>query len=137
PLLAAEISPEADGADERRITEEEIYQLWVRQEEPLRESALGQEAQRLVGRRPTLVRLNRQEGMLVYFTVAMVCSLVLGSPWIFWQIWSFIAAGLYPYEKRPFYVYLPFSLGLFLAGVLVCQFLVLPKAIAALLWFNE
>src|SRR5206468_4210814 len=68
---------------------------------------------------------------------AMVCGIVLGSPWILWQIWSFVAVGLYPHEKRPIYVYLPFSLGLFLSGVLVCQFLVLPKAIEALLWFNE
>src|SRR5205085_127164 len=34
------------------------------------------------------------------------------------------------------YFYLPFSLGLFLAGVLVCQFLVIPKAVETLLWFD-
>jgi sec-independent protein translocase protein TatC len=34
-------------------------------------------------------------------------------------------------------VYLPVSLGLFLAGVLMCEFLVIPRAIEALLWFNE
>ena len=32
---------------------------------------------------------------------------------------------------------MPYSLGLFLAGVLCCQFIVLPKAIHALLWFNR
>jgi sec-independent protein translocase protein TatC len=62
---------------------------------------------------------------------------VLGSPWIFWQLWSFVAAGLYPHEKKYVYLYLPFSLGLFLAGVLLCEFLVIPKALEALLWFNE
>src|SRR6516162_2482582 len=49
----------------------------------------------------------------------------------------FVAAGLYPSEKRLVHVYLPVSLGLFIAGVLICQFLVIPKAIQALLWFNE
>ena len=29
------------------------------------------------------------------------------------------------------------SLGLFLTGVFTCQFMVIPKAIGALLWFNE
>ena len=67
----------------------------------------------------------------------MLCGLVIGSPWIFYQIWAFIAAGLYPHEKKLVHVYLPVSLGLFLGGVFMCQFLVIPRAIAALLWFNE
>jgi sec-independent protein translocase protein TatC len=78
-----------------------------------------------------------QEAFMVYMKVCLMCGFVLGSPWIFWQIWSFVAAGLYPHEKRLVHVYLPFSLGLFLLGFFVCQFLVIPKAISALLWFNE
>src|SRR5436190_23444194 len=64
-------------------------------------------------------------------------GLVLSSPWVFFHIWAFIAAGLYPQEKRLVNVYLPFSLFLFLTGVIGCQFLVMPKAIEAMLWFNE
>ena len=81
--------------------------------------------------------LNVQEGFFVWFKVCMVTGFVIGSPWIFWQIWMFVAAGLYPTEKRLVHVYLPVSLGLFLAGVLICEFFVIPKAIEALLWFNE
>jgi sec-independent protein translocase protein TatC len=95
------------------------------------------EAERLVGKRPTLSTMSVTEGMVVYLKVALVCAFVLSSPWLFWQIWSFVAAGLYPHEKRPVYAYLPFSVGLFLAGVLVCQLLVMPRAVEALLWFNE
>jgi sec-independent protein translocase protein TatC len=95
------------------------------------------QAQRLVGKRPTLSTMSVTEGMVVYLKVALVCGIVLSSPWLFWQIWSFVAAGLYAHEKRPVYAYLPFSIGLFLAGVLVCQLLVMPKAVEALLWFNE
>jgi len=62
---------------------------------------------------------------------------VLGSPWIFWQVWMFVAAGLYPHEKRLVHVYLPISLFLFLLGVVICQIFVIPKALEALLWFNE
>src|SRR5205823_1976285 len=40
-------------------------------------------------------------------------------------------------EKRYVHVYLPFSIGLFLVGIAVCQFLVLPGAVKALLSFNE
>jgi sec-independent protein translocase protein TatC len=78
-----------------------------------------------------------QEGIVVYFKVALVAGLVIGSPWIFWQIWMFIAAGLYPHEKKLVHVYLPLSLGLFIGGVVLCQFFVMPQAVKALLWFNE
>src|SRR5262249_3208683 len=69
--------------------------------------------------------------------VALVCALILASPWVFWQLWSFVAVGLYPHERRPVRVYLPCSVGLFLVGVIGCQFLVMPKAVEALLWFNR
>jgi sec-independent protein translocase protein TatC len=32
---------------------------------------------------------------------------------------------------------MPFSVGLFIGGVLLCEFFVIPKAVEALLWFNE
>jgi sec-independent protein translocase protein TatC len=35
------------------------------------------------------------------------------------------------------HVYLPISVGLFLGGVILCQFAVIPQSIEALLWFNE
>ena len=74
---------------------------------------------------------------MVYFKVSLMCGVVLASPFIFYHIWAFVAAGLYPHEKRYINVFLPFSLFLFLLGVGVCQFLVMPKAVEALLWFNE
>jgi sec-independent protein translocase protein TatC len=94
-------------------------------------------ALRAMGPRPSLMTLTAMEAMMVYFKVALVCGVVLGSPWIFWQIWSFVAAGLYPHEKKYVNGYGPFSLGLFVAGVLLCEFVVIPRAIEALLWFNQ
>jgi sec-independent protein translocase protein TatC len=84
-----------------------------------------------------LTTLSVQEGMVVYFKVSIICGFVLASPWVFWQLWSFVAAGLYPKEKRLVNYWLPMSLGLFLAGVFLCQFAVIPRSIEALLWFNE
>ncbi len=84
-----------------------------------------------------LSTFNVMEALVVYIKVALLSGLVLSSPFVFWNIWMFVAAGLYPHEKRLVNVYLPFSLGLFLTGVMVCQFLVMPRAVEALLWFNE
>jgi sec-independent protein translocase protein TatC len=119
------------------VTRDDLVVLYVTRLEPVREVAYVQEAEQRIGKRPALTTLSIQEAFMVYFKVSMVCGVVIGSPWIFWQIWSFIAAGLYPHEKRYVHVYLPFSLCLFLAGVFLCEFFVIPKAIEALLWFNE
>jgi len=88
-------------------------------------------------RPPELMALNLTETFMVYFKISLICGFVLASPWVFYQIWSFVAAGLYPHEKRYVNVYLPFSVGLFLIGVVVCELFVIPRAIEALLWFNE
>ena len=88
-------------------------------------------------RPPALTTLSVQEAFLVYFKVAIMTGFVLGSPWIFYQVWMFIAAGLYPHEKKYVNIFLPFSLGLFLAGVAICEWFVMTKAVEALLWFNE
>ena len=90
-----------------------------------------------VVRPPELSALSITETFVVYFKVSLLCGLVLASPWVFWQIWSFVAAGLYRHEKRLVHVYLPISLFLFIGGVVLCQFAVIPQSIGALLWFNE
>lgn len=105
--------------------------------QPLTLAIALNEAERHIGRRPHLSTLSVQEAFMAYFKVAIVCGFVIGSPWIFLQMWLFVAAGLYPHEKRYVHVYLPFSLALFIGGVLLCEFIVLPKAIEALLWFNQ
>ena len=78
-----------------------------------------------------------QEVFLVYMQVSLLVGFVIASPWVFYQLWSFVAAGLYPTEKKLVNVYMPFSIGLFLLGVAVCEWLALPNAIRGLLWFNE
>jgi len=61
---------------------------------------------------------------------------VLVSPWVFYQIWAFVAAGLYRHERHYVMKFLPISLGLFLAGVLLCFFGVLPVTLHFLLQIN-
>jgi sec-independent protein translocase protein TatC len=88
-------------------------------------------------RRPKPSTMHITEAFMVYFKVALATGLVISSPWVFYHLWMFIAAGLYPSEKKLVNVYLPFSLFLFLTGAIGCQFLVMPRAVEALLWFNE
>jgi len=62
---------------------------------------------------------------------------VLASPWVFLQIWTFVAAGLYPREKRYVHVFLPFSVALFLAGMATAFFFVFQPVLNFLLGFNS
>ena len=90
------------------------------------------------GIRPSnaLVSLAPMESMTIFFMVCLVTGLVLSSPWVFYQIWAFVAAGLYRHEQHYVKKYLPMSLGLFLAGVFLCYFVVLPVTLDFLLNFN-
>ncbi|MCA9114403.1 MAG: twin-arginine translocase subunit TatC [Planctomycetaceae bacterium] len=83
------------------------------------------------------VTLNVQEAFLTYLKVSFISGLVLASPWVFFQLWMFVAAGLYPHEQRYIYMYLPVSLTLFLGGAVFCFFLVFPFVLEFLLGFNK
>jgi sec-independent protein translocase protein TatC len=99
--------------------------------------ATGDAQRLLIGKPPLLSTMGIMEAFMALVKVCILCGIVLGSPWIFYQLWAFVAAGLYTHEKRYVNVYLPVSLGLFLIGVFFCEFLVIPKAISTLLLFNE
>ena len=83
-----------------------------------------------------LISLAPMETVTIYFMVCLVSGLVLSSPWVFYQIWAFVAAGLYRHERHYVTKFMPVSLGLFLGGVLLCYFYVLPATLGFLLEFN-
>lgn len=86
--------------------------------------------------KPKIVTTNAQEAFLTYMRVSMVAGTVLASPWIFYQIWQFVAAGLYPHEQKYVYRYGALSLILFLSGAAFCFYLVMPIVLEFLLSFN-
>jgi len=92
--------------------------------------------------RRTTERFNRpvtfkvEEAFMAYLKVSMIAGLVLASPWVFYQIWLFVAAGLYPHERKYVYIYLPMSLFFFLSGVLFCFYFVFPIVLDFLISFN-
>jgi sec-independent protein translocase protein TatC len=53
-------------------------------------------------------------------------ALLIGSPFVLWQMWQFVAAGLYRHEKRAVARYFPFSALLFLGGIAFCFLLLVP-----------
>ena len=86
--------------------------------------------------RVSITTLSAQEAFGIYVKAALLVGVVLASPWIFYQLWTFVAAGLYPHEKRWVWTFLPVSIGLFLAGVLLAFFFVFDFVLDYLLQFN-
>jgi len=86
--------------------------------------------------RTAVVTLAPLEGITILFMVCTITGLVITSPWVFYQIWAFVAAGLYRHERHYVLKFLPFSLALFLAGVFLCFFFVLPVTLGFLLELN-
>ncbi|MCA9052814.1 MAG: twin-arginine translocase subunit TatC [Planctomycetaceae bacterium] len=82
------------------------------------------------------VTLNVQEAFMTYLKVSLIAGFVLSSPWIFYQLWLFVAAGLYKHERKFVYAYGLLSLFLFLAGVVFCFKAVFPFVLKFLLSFN-
>ena len=86
--------------------------------------------------RVSITTLSAQEAFGMYVKAALLVGVVVASPWIFYQLWTFVAAGLYPHEKRYIHIFLPMSIGLFLAGVFLAFFFVFDFVLDYLLQFN-
>jgi sec-independent protein translocase protein TatC len=74
---------------------------------------------------------------MVYIKVSLVCAAVIAGPWMLYQIWQFVAAGLYPHERKYITKYVPLSIGLLIAGFLFVYFIVLPWTINFFLIFGD
>lgn len=78
-----------------------------------------------------------EEPFMIYIKAALVVGAIISSPMIFYYLWGFVAAGLYPHERKYVYMYLPFSVGLFISGVALAFFAVLRYVLEFLLDFNS
>ncbi len=72
------------------------------------------------------VVLSPYEYFFTELKAALFFGLVLSSPWMFLQLWRFIAPGLYASEKRMLVWFVLAASACFLGGVLFAYFLVFP-----------
>ena len=66
----------------------------------------------------SIVSGTPHQPFMLWMRASMLAAFVLASPWIFYQMWMFIAAGLYPNERKYVNWGVPFSALLFCAGAL-------------------
>src|SRR4051812_35366920 len=87
--------------------------------------------------RVRIIGLRVEEPFVVYIKAAIVVGIILSSPFVFYFLWNFVASGMYPHEKRYVQVFLPFSMGLFLAGAALAFFVVFRFVLAFLFTFYD
>ncbi|WP_290688897.1 MULTISPECIES: twin-arginine translocase subunit TatC [unclassified Haematobacter] len=84
-----------------------------------------------------LVLIKLQEGFFVAIKISMFGGLVLSFPIIAYQLWRFVAPGLYRSEKAAFLPFLIASPVMFIIGAAFAFFVVIPIAFNFFLTFQQ
>jgi len=93
---------------------EELFKILIT---PLKENLPGNDR---------LIFTNLPEMFLTYLKTAFITGILLAAPFLFYQIWMFVAPGLYQKEKRYIIPFVFFSTLLFVGGALFGYFVVFP-----------
>lgn len=89
------------------------------------------------GLTPHLQALAPSAVFTAYLKIGFMSGAILAMPWLLYQIWVFIASGLYSYEQRFVKRLIPASIVLFFSGVLFLYFIVLPIVLHFFISFNK
>jgi sec-independent protein translocase protein TatC len=92
---------------------------------------------RKVGEQVVLIALAPADPFIIYMKIALIAGVIISCPWIFYQLWMFVSAGLYPHERRYVYYAVPFSAILFVVGALFFLFTVAPVSLRFFLGFGK
>jgi sec-independent protein translocase protein TatC len=97
-------------------------------------SAPAIEALKNTGADPNLVFLQPTEAFsMIWMKAPMLVSIFLAAPWILYQVWAFIAPGLYKKERRWAVPFVLSTAGLFILGGAFAYFIAFRFALAFLL----
>ena len=125
-------APEIDPDRVRFIREVSVsaVQTWT-------EQMYGAAGNKDLPRDARLKVLGIPEAFTAYMKIALISGLILTCPWVFYQLWMFVAAGLYSHERRYVRQAVPFSAALFIIGALFFLFVVAPLTLRFFLAFND
>ena len=86
---------------------------------------------------PHLVFTQLTEPFWVNMSIALWAGIFASSPFIFFQLWKFVAPGLYKRERRIGVVFAIFSGIFFTAGAIFCRYLVVERLAEFMLGFSN
>jgi sec-independent protein translocase protein TatC len=91
----------------------------------------------LHGQEPVFHFKNPTEPFWVYTQLAMYGALLVSSPFIFWQLWRFVAPGLYKKERKMALLVTVATAGCFVGGAIFGYKMLSTPALTYLLSFSE
>ena len=80
--------------------------------------------QQLLPNGEKLIYTEPTEAFTLYLELALLAGIVIAAPFIMWQVWLFIAPGLYSHEKKFAIPFVMLSSGGFIAGALFNHYIV-------------
>lgn len=83
-----------------------------------------------------LIFIGPLEPIKFALQLGIYAGIFLSAPFIFWQVWLFVAPGLYRKEKHIALPFILFSTGLFLTGCWFAHSIILPITLKFLLSFG-
>jgi sec-independent protein translocase protein TatC len=86
---------------------------------------------------PQLVFLSLTEPFWVNMSISLWAGIFAASPFIFYQLWQFIAPGLYKRERRMGVGFAVFSALFFVAGAAFCRYVVIKTLANYMLGFSD
>lgn len=84
-----------------------------------------------------MVALNPAENFITFLKVAVIVGFILSAPYSITQIWGFVAAGLYPHERKWVRMFAPASIILFFTGALFLLLVAAPLLLSFLVTYKN
>jgi sec-independent protein translocase protein TatC len=84
-----------------------------------------------------LIVTTALEPFALYVKVSLYAALVVSVPFLLWQIWAFVAPGLYPHERKYVTPFIALSSIFFILGTMVAYYLIFPPAAKYLLGLGQ
>jgi sec-independent protein translocase protein TatC len=85
----------------------------------------------------TFIATEAPEIFMLYIKVGALTGLCLAMPFILWQLWLFVAPGLYAHEKKFAIPFVVFSSAFFFAGASFSHYVAFPYTWAFFLGFES
>ncbi len=86
-----------------------------------------------VGNQPKLIYLEPAGGFMIYMEVAFFGGLIASLPFVFYQLWKFIAPGLYRRERKYILAIIIISTISFIIGMVFAYLIIIPFSLKFLL----
>lgn len=97
----------------------------------------AQKQLRAGGHAASLLATGPYETFGTVIHLALVVTVVLGAPWLLFQLWLFVAPGLYSHERRFIHLLLPFSAVLTVLSMVFMYFVILPVVLAFFIGYSS